>query len=184
MSGRLGPSGLRARRRRNLTNPSIAVSVKERDMSKAERGQLNQGAKNAGVGDGTSPTPPREVLCTGTTKYGRPCPNAPQAGEPYCWHHDPELAERRSRNARAGGRAVHSPATLEIGELKDELKALARDVKEGKVTPAMGTVLNQICNTIIRAVEQERKVRETEEFEERLAALEGRRDGSSARAAA
>ncbi len=101
-----------------------------------------------------------------------------------CWSHDESNAEQRRRNARAGGVAAHSPATLEIGELKDELKALARDVKEGKVTPAIGTVLNQICNTIIRAVEQERKVRETEEFEERLAALEGRGNGSSARAAA
>ncbi len=151
-------------------------------MSKTERDQLKQG-KNAGVGDGNSPTP-QGVLCSGTTKYGRPCPNAPQPDKPHCWHHDPELAERRSRNARAGGRAVHSPGTAEIAELKDELKALVRDVKEGKVTPAIGTVLNQICNTIIRAVEQERKVKETEDLEERLAALEGRGDGPSAREAA
>ena len=64
------------------------------------------------------------------------------------------------------------------------MKALARDVKEGKVAPAIGTVLNQICNTIIRAVEQERKVRETEELEECLAALEVRGNGSFARPAA
>ncbi|PLS83676.1 MAG: hypothetical protein CYG60_21560 [Actinobacteria bacterium] len=153
-------------------------------MDKTERDRSEQGAKNAGVGDGTSPTPPREILCTGVTKYGRPCPNAPQPDKDVCWHHDPELAERRSRNARAGGRAMHSPGIVEIQELKDELKALARDVKEGRVAPAIGTVLNQIMNTIIRAVEQERKVRETEEFEERLAALEGRRNGSAARPAA
>ncbi len=153
-------------------------------MSKAERDQLNQGVTNMGVGDRTSPTPPREVLCTGTTKYGRPCPNPLQASKPYCWHHDPELAERRSRNARAGGKAVHSPATLEIAELKDELRALVRDVKDGTVVPGVGAVLNQLLNSMLRAVETERKVRETEELEERLAALEGRHDGTSARPAA
>ena len=138
---------------------------------------------DAGVGDGISPTPPLGVLCSGTTKYGRPCPNAPQADKPYCWHHDPELAERRSRNARAGGRAVHSPATLEISELKDELRALVRDVKDGAVAPGVGAVLNQLLNSMLRAVETERKVREQDELEERLAALEGRRDGAPRAAA-
>jgi hypothetical protein len=152
-------------------------------MGKSDHDQLKQG-KNAGVGDGTSPTPPREVLCTGVTKYGRPCPNAPQPDKTYCWHHDPENAERRARNARAGGRAVRSPATLEIGELKDELRALVRDVKDGVVAPGVGAVLNQLLNSMLRAVETERKVRETEDLEERLAALEGRGNGSSARAAA
>ena len=138
---------------------------------------------DAGVGDGISPTPPLEVLCSGTTKYGRPCPNAPQADKPHCWHHDPELAERRSRNARAGGRAVHSPATLEISELKDELRALVRDVKDGAVAPGVGSVLNQLLNSMLRAVETERKVRETEELAERVEELERRRDGTPRKAA-
>ena len=42
-------------------------------------------------------------------------------------------------------------------------------------------VANQIYNTLIRAIEQERKIRETEELAERLEALEevlkGRRTG-------
>lgn len=137
----------------------------------------------SGVGDGTSPTLPREVLCAGVTKYGRPCPNAPQPDKDVCWHHDPELAERRSRNARAGGRAVHSPATLEISELKDELRALVRDVKDGAVPPGVGAVLNQLLNSMLRAIEQDRKARELDELEERMAALEVRRDGTPRKAA-
>lgn len=43
------------------------------------------------------------------------------------------------------------------------------------MTPAVGTVLNEICNTIIRAVEQDRKVRDLDEVVERLAALEKER---------
>ncbi len=137
--------------------------------------------------DGPADGPPlhRPGTCRSITQYGRPCQNPAQPGKTVCWSHDESNAEQRRRNARAGGVAAHSPATLEIGELKDELKALARDVKEGKVTPAIGTVLNQICNTIIRAVEQERKVRELDEVVERLDRLEGRGNGaSSARAAA
>ncbi len=153
-------------------------------MSKAERDQLEQGAKNMEGGPAGGPPLPRPGTCRSTTQYGRPCQKPAQPGRDVCWSHAPENAALRVRNARAGSVAAHSPGTLEIAELKDELKALARDVKEGRVTPAIGTVLNQICNTIIRAVEQERKVRETEDLEERLAALEGRGDVSSARLAA
>ncbi len=124
------------------------------------------------------PPLPEPGTCRSTTQYGRPCQKPAQPGRDVCWSHDEANVEQRRRNARAGGVASHSPGTLEIGELKDELKALARDVKEGKVTPTIGTVLNQICNTIIRAVEQERKVRETEELAERVEELERRGDGA------
>jgi hypothetical protein len=72
------------------------------------------------------------------------------------------LAERRG------------PAAQEIRELKDELRTLARDVKEGEVPPPVGTALNQIYNTLLRAMDQERRTRETGELEARLAALEER----------
>jgi hypothetical protein len=47
-------------------------------------------------------------------------------------------------------------------------------VKEGEVPPPVGTALNQIYNTLLRAMEQERRTRESVELEERLAALEER----------
>jgi len=72
--------------------------------------------------------------------------------------------------------AVHSPAAFEIQELKEELRGLATDVKEGKLAPANGTVLNQLCNTILRAIAEERKVRDTEELAERIARLEEKGD--------
>ncbi len=80
--------------------------------------------------------------------------------------------------------AAHSPATLEIGEFKGELRAFAWDVKENKVVPGVGSTLVQIYNTVIRAIETGRKVREQEELEQRIEALEMGRDGSSARPAA
>jgi hypothetical protein len=86
--------------------------------------------------DGSSPG-----VCTATTQYGRPCQNPAQVGKPTCWSHDPDNAAQRLRNARTGGRAAHSPTSLEIGELKDELKTLIREVKEGKVAPGVAAVI-------------------------------------------
>jgi hypothetical protein len=88
----------------------------------------------------------------------------------------PEGAQRPG-----GGWAAHSPTSLEISELKDELKALIREVKEGKVAPGVAAVITQLANTIIRAIEQDRKVRETEEMEERIAELERRAENGHQR---
>ena len=137
-----------------------------------------RGAAGHGPADGTPL--PRPGTCRSTTQYGRLCQNPARPGRDACWSHDPENAAQRAKNARAGGRAVHSPGTTEIAELK----ALVREVKAGEVAPGVATVITQLSNVILRAIEQDRKIKETEELEERLAALEGRGDGSSARPAA
>jgi hypothetical protein len=51
-------------------------------------------------------------------------------------------------------------------------KDLAADVLEGRVDRGRAAVANQLYNTLIRAVEQERKLRELEEIAARLEALE------------
>jgi hypothetical protein len=48
---------------------------------------------------------------------------------------------------------VRGPAAQQIRKLNDELRALARDVKEGTVPPPVGTALNQIYNTLLRAMD-------------------------------
>ena len=119
--------------------------------------------------------------CTATKKDGTPCSKEAEPGKHHCWSHDPANEEERRRIASRGGRAStavlaerRGPAAQEIRELKDELRTLARDVKEGEVPPPVGTALNQIYNTLLRAMDQERRTRETGELEERLAALEER----------
>ena len=142
-------------------------------MSKADRRQSDQGAEaSTEVGPAGGPPLPRPGTCSATTQYGRPCQNPARPGKEVCWSHDPENATQRAKNTRSGGRAVHSPGTTEIAELKDELKALVREVKAGEVAPGVATVITQLSNVILRAIEQDRKARETEEHGERLAALE------------
>lgn len=61
---------------------------------------------------------------------------------------------------------------------------LRREVKDGKVAPGVAAVITQLANVLIRGIEQDRKVRETEEIEERLAALEQKAEAGGRGAAA
>jgi hypothetical protein len=119
--------------------------------------------------------------CTAIKKDGSRCSKDAEPGKDRCWSHDPANEQERRRIASRGGRAStavlaerRGPAAEEIRELKDELRTLARNVKEGEVPPPVGTALNQIYNTLLRAMDQERRTRESGELEERLAALEER----------
>jgi hypothetical protein len=60
----------------------------------------------------------------------------------------------------------------EIVDLKKQLANLATDVLDGKVERGTAAVVNQIINTRARLLEVERKIKETEELEARLEALE------------
>jgi hypothetical protein len=77
-----------------------------------------------------------------------------------------KLSQRTTR----GGR---SKANAEIAGLKAQLKKLAADVLSGEVDRGAATAVNQIINSQARLLELERKIKETEELEERLEALEG-----------
>ena len=55
--------------------------------------------------------------------------------------------------------------------------------KSGEVAPGFATIITQLSNVILRAIEQDHKIRELDDFEEHLAALEGGRDGDSRAAA-
>jgi len=92
-----------------------------------------------------------------------------QCPQRYCWAHDPANADKRRRMA---SRAGSSKGGGEIAEIKKQLKDLAADVLSGEVGRSEAAVVNQILNTRARLIELERKIREQEELEERLEALE------------
>ena len=83
--------------------------------------------------------------------------------------HDPANAEERRRAASKGGRGKPS---REIRDLKKQLEDLAAGVLAGTVDRGNAAVVNQILNTRARLIELERKVKETEELEERIERLE------------
>ena len=119
-----------------------------------------------------------EAVCRANKRNGSPCTAPATGANGYCWAHDPAHAERRRRIASRGGRGKGNG---ELADLKRHLRGLADDVLTGKVERGDAAVVNQIWGTLIRAVEQERKLRELGEMAERLEALEevlkGRKTG-------
>jgi hypothetical protein len=108
--------------------------------------------------------------CAGIKRDGGRCAVVVGAGQSHCYAHDPDREEERKRNASRGGKS--KSAGGELPDLKKQLKNLAADVLDGTVERGRAAVANQILNTIIRAIEQERKLLETGELAERLEALE------------
>jgi hypothetical protein len=116
--------------------------------------------------------------CRGNKEDGSPCERIVGASQDYCYSHDPARADERQRNASRGGRAKGNG---ELADLKKHIKDLAKDVLAGKADRGRAAVANQLYNTLIRAIEQERKMRELGELAERLEALEEVLKGRTAR---
>jgi len=110
--------------------------------------------------------------CAGIKRDGGRCTVIVPPPQTRCYQHDPQRAEERKRNASRGGRSKGRRGIGEIPDLKSQLEDLAADVLDGKVATGVGAVVNQIINTRLRAIEQERKIKETEELEERISDLE------------
>jgi len=95
----------------------------------------------------------------------------------WCWSHHPDHAEERRRRASRGGRAGgRGRADNEITEIKRLLENLTNRVLKVEGVEPLETgpaaVANQFINTRLRAIEQERKNRETADLEERIERLE------------
>jgi hypothetical protein len=118
------------------------------------------------------------VRCSAITSGGERCKLEATHGS-YCWSHAPEKADERRRRGRRGGKAGgrgRSGYSSELTEIKGLLKDLTDRVTfvEGsEYLPANhAAVAAQLINTRLRAVELERKLKETEELEDRMERLE------------
>lgn len=97
-------------------------------------------------------------------------------GTEWCYSHDPSeaRARERRRNASKGGRSGGRGrgGSGELASIKLQLSEMVDMVLTGTVPTAPYAVANQILNTRLRAVELERKLKETEELEARVEDLE------------
>jgi hypothetical protein len=109
------------------------------------------------------------VVCRATKASGDPCKAPATGSHGYCWAHDPANAEQRSRMA---SRAARSKPNRELPSIKALLEDLTERVLSGELPTGQAAVANQFVNTRLRAIEQERKSKETEELESRIEALE------------
>jgi hypothetical protein len=118
------------------------------------------------------------AVCRATKASGNPC-KAPATGpHGYCWAHDPANAERRSRMA---SKAARSKPNRELPSIKALLEDLTERVLAGELETGRAAVANQLINTRLRAIEAERKIKETEELEARIEALERIREKGTGR---
>ena len=107
--------------------------------------------------------------CAGIKRDGGRCTTVVEPPRTHCYQHDPDRADERRRNA---SRAARSRPSREIVGVKAQLQDLARDVLAGDVETGRAAVANQLINTRLRAIELERKVKETDELEARIEELE------------
>jgi hypothetical protein len=107
--------------------------------------------------------------CAGIKRDGGRC--AAIVNGSFCYQHDPARADERSRNA---SRAARSRPSRELVGVKAQLQDLTKDVLSGDLETGRAAVANQLINTRLRAIEQERKIKETDELEARIEALEAK----------
>jgi hypothetical protein len=91
----------------------------------------------------------------------------------WCWNHHPDYEQARRRRASKGGkRGGRGRPQHETEAIKVLLEDLTERVLSGELPTGPAAVANQLVNTRLRAIEQERKNKETEELEARIEALE------------
>jgi len=96
---------------------------------------------------------------------------------------DPDRAEARKRNAskagKRGGKGRGFRTTGEIPQVKEAILELVDGVLTGEVERSSAAVVGNLYNTLLHALEVERRIKETEDLERRMAILEERQDGGA-----
>ena len=108
--------------------------------------------------------------CSAIKRDGGRCERIVGASLNYCYSHDPNRALDRQRASSKAGRSK-GPMS-EIAEIKRRLKELVEEILEGKVDKSKGSVAIQGYGALRGYFDLERKIRELEEIEARLDALE------------
>src|SRR5215217_7676840 len=119
--------------------------------------------------------------CSGSKRDGSQCTATVNSPHSHCWWHDPANAERRRRAASRGGKGKAGKAVKGLHVL---LEDLTKRVIDGGLETSRGAVANQLIGTRIRLFEYERRLKELEELEARLEAVEGVLKGRQKRTSA
>jgi len=108
--------------------------------------------------------------CAGFKPDNSQCERIVDERSTYCYSHDPTRKEQRQRAASKAGKAKGPGGELVM--YKGNIKTILDDLLKGSVDKGVASVAFQGFGLLIRSVEVERKIRETEELEVRLAELE------------
>ena len=112
--------------------------------------------------------------CQGIKRDGGRCTVSVPVGVEWCFNHDPARADERRRNASRAGK---SAGGREIKDLKRRISDVVDAVLEGSQDRGRAAVAIQGFNALRGVLELERKIKETEELEARIEALERPQEG-------
>ena len=107
--------------------------------------------------------------CAGTKRDGGQCTTIVKPPLIYCYQHDPDRAEERKRNASRAGK---STGAKDIRDLKRSISEVIEGVLDGSQDRGRAAVAIQGFNALRGVLELERKIKETDELETRIEALE------------
>jgi hypothetical protein len=96
--------------------------------------------------------------CRGTKRNGDPCTMPATQGSAWCWNHDPNRAEERSKNASRAASAKHSSVAQDMRELRDLVWEMTIRLIEGNLKTSASlnmTRIIQLLQTYLRAAEVE-----------------------------
>ena len=114
----------------------------------------------------------------GITAAGSRCKAEAMPEEEWCWNHQPDYEKARRRRASKGGkRGGRGRPQRETEGIKALLEDLTERVLTGDLETGPAAVANQLVNTRLRALEIERKIRESDEMEARIEELERATEG-------
>ena len=115
--------------------------------------------------------------CAAITRNDQPCRGLVQPGNDYCPAHDPTRQEARRRAASKAGK---SKPSAELVQIKRSIREVVEGVLNGTVDRGVGAVAFQGYNTLLKAAEVERKIKEQDILEERFEELEQALEGKKA----
>ncbi len=99
--------------------------------------------------------------CSYIKASGERCRGLAVGQHGLCWSHAPENAEQRRRTASRGGRGK---ANREVAALKEEIKAVIAEVRQGELDRNDAAVMIQGYRALKDFIALERQVRETDEL--------------------
>jgi hypothetical protein len=117
------------------------------------------------------------VRCAFIKADGQRCKGIAIGDAEWCYSHDPARAEERRRHASRGGRAGgRGRGDNELTAIKGLLEDLTNRVLQTEgytpINRGAAAIANQLINTRLRAIEQARRNKETEDLEVRVEVLE------------
>src|ERR687894_224652 len=118
--------------------------------------------------------------CSGITQAGTACKGIPIDGSQWCYVHHPDRTDERRRHGSKGGRrGGRGRPQAELSDLKRRISEVIDAVLEGSQDRGRAAVAIQGLNALRSVLELERKIRETDELEARIASLEQPQEGGS-----